>query len=110
MVVDKLVNKRSIPGIESIVMRAITSKGKLLLNSHRSSSCQAHRTHASGRAVHGSLCSCFFLFITLAVATFLLHPHALVLAILRTPTLVLHMRNFLIDARCETLDTGGLGE
>jgi hypothetical protein len=56
------------------------------------------------------LCSCFSLLITLALATFFLHPHAFALAILRTLNLNPHMRNFLIDARCDTLDASGLGK
>jgi hypothetical protein len=57
-----------------------------------------------------NLCSCFTLLITLALATFLLHPHALALAILRTLNLIPHIRDFLIDARCDTLDASSLGE
>jgi hypothetical protein len=57
-----------------------------------------------------NLCSCFSILITLALATFFLHTHALALAILRTLNLNPHMRNFLIDARCDTLDASSLGE
>jgi hypothetical protein len=57
-----------------------------------------------------NLRSCFSLLIIIALATFFLHPHALALAILRTFNLNPHMRNFLIDARCDTLDASGLGE
>jgi hypothetical protein len=57
-----------------------------------------------------NLCSCFSLLITVALATFFLHAHALALAILRTLDLIPHMRNFLIDARCDTFDASGLGE
>jgi hypothetical protein len=52
----------------------------------------------------------FSLLVSLALTTFFLHSHALALAILRTLNLDPHMRDFLIDARCDTLDASGLGE
>lgn len=56
------------------------------------------------------LCVRFSLFINATLATFFLHSHALALAIFGTFTLDPHVRDFLIDARCDALDASGLGE
>jgi hypothetical protein len=62
--------------------------------------------------VSGSLDFCIRLTLLIfsTFATFFLHAHTFALAILRTFNLVPHVRNLLIDTRCDTLDASGLGE